>query len=536
MSSQNADAVDFRAPDASGAGTIAVSSLHRGAAFMSSRLSLLVDLASLLGREVDFDALLSTACERLAGALSAERATIWLVDADRGDLFARARVLPEGGELRQPLERGISGHVARTGEVVRIADVTKDARFDRSIDKTTGYTTRSMLVAPIREDARAPIRGVVQILNRLPQDGRHDGALGGSFDAEDEKYLVALGTQLARALSLTTLRAADASGPGVTLRGPFNRIVGTSSELTRVYERVALAAQTDATVLLRGATGTGKGLFARAIHVNSKRQAGPFVTVDCTTLPSQLVESELFGHERGAFTGAEKRVLGKVEHAHGGTLFLDEIGDLPLDVQGKFLRLLQERAFERVGGRSTVEADVRIVCATHRDLEEGVASGKFREDLYYRLRVVEIELPSLAARGPDEVEALARHFADMYAQKYDRPRPRFEDEALAALRAHDWPGNVRELEHWIESAIVLSPKGIISRSAVPEPRTKKASKAGTDGNGGIAIPPGISLDDASRTYAEAILKSCAGNKALAAKKLGIGRNTLARLLKRGDAG
>ncbi|MEO9233553.1 MAG: sigma 54-interacting transcriptional regulator, partial [Polyangiaceae bacterium] len=302
--------------------TLGLTVPSHGQAFMSSRLSLLVDLASLLGREVDFDALLSTACERLAGALSADRATIWLVDAERGDLFARARVLPEGGELRQPIERGISGHVARTGEVVRIEDVTRDARFDRSIDKTTGYTTRSMLVAPIREDARAPIRGVVQLLNRA----------NGGFDADDEKYLVALATQLARALSLTTLRAADASGPGVTLRGPFNRIVGTSSELTRVYERVALAAGTDATVLLRGGTGSGKGLFARAIHVNSKRQAGPFVTVDCTTLPSQLVESELFGHERGAFTGADRKVLGKVEHAHGGTLFLDEIGDLPIDM------------------------------------------------------------------------------------------------------------------------------------------------------------------------------------------------------------
>ncbi|MEO8800600.1 MAG: sigma 54-interacting transcriptional regulator, partial [Polyangiaceae bacterium] len=405
------------------AGTLRVAPLGRGVTFMSSRLSLLVDLASLLGREVDFDALLSTACERLATALSAERATIWLVDADRGDLFARARVLPEGGELRQPLARGISGHVARTGEVVRIADVAKDARFDRSIDKTTGYTTRSMLVAPIRENAKAPIRGVVQTLNRQ----------GGAFDADDEKYLVALGTQLARALSLTTLRAADASEPGVTLRGPFNRIVGTSSELTRVYDRVALAAQTDATVLLRGGTGTGKGLFARAIHVNSRRQSGPFVTVDCTTLPSQLVESELFGHERGAFTGADRRVLGKVEHAHGGTIFLDEIGDLPLDVQGKFLRLLQDRAFERIGGRATVQADVRIVCATHRDLEDAVAQGRFREDLYYRLRVVEIELPSLAARGGDEIEALARHFADMYTQRYDRPRPRFDKDALAAL-------------------------------------------------------------------------------------------------------
>ncbi|HEX7666287.1 MAG TPA: sigma-54-dependent Fis family transcriptional regulator, partial [Polyangiaceae bacterium] len=461
---------------------------------MSSRLSLLVDLASLLGREVDFDALLSTACERLAGALSAERATIWLVDADRGDLFARARVLPEGGELRQPIARGISGHVARTGEVVRIADVAKDARFDRSIDKTTGYTTKSMLVAPIREDAKAPIRGVVQILNR------HHGA----FDEDDEKYLVALGTQLARALSLTTLRAADASGPGVTLRGPFNRIVGTSSELTRVYERVALAAQTDATVLLRGSTGTGKGLFARAIHVNSKRQSGPFVTVDCTTLPSQLVESELFGHERGAFTGAEKRVLGKVEHAHGGTLFLDEIGDLPPDVQGKFLRLLQDRAFERVGGRATVEADVRIVCATHRNLEEAVAQGRFREDLYYRLRVVEIELPSLAARGGDEVEALARHFADMYAQKYDRPRPKFEKDALVALRAHDWPGNVRELEHWIESAVVLAPNGVIGRAVLPEPRaTGSETRGAKSSTPTISVPAGVSLDEASQVYAEA---------------------------------
>ena len=492
-------------------------------AFMSSRLSLLVDLASLLGREVDFDALLSTACERLASALSADRATIWLVDADRGDLFARARVLPEGGELRQPIERGISGHVARTGEVVRIEDVTRDARFDRSIDKTTGYTTRSMLVAPIREDVRAPIRGVVQLLNRKGSDG-------GGFDSDDEKYLVALATQLARALSLTTLRAADASEPGVTLRGPFNRIVGTCGELTRVYERVALAAETDATVLLRGSTGTCKGLFARAIHVNSKRQAGPFVTVDCTTLPSQLVESELFGHERGAFTGADRKVLGKVEHAQGGTLFLDEIGDLPIDVQGKFLRLLQDRAFERVGGRTTVQADVRIVCATHRDLEDQVATGKFREDLYYRLRVVEIELPSLAARGADEVETLARHFAEMYATKYERPKPSFDAAALAKIRAHDWPGNVRELEHWIESAVVLAPRGIITASVLPTPRVR-AGKAAPGAT--IPIPEGVSLDDASRAYAEAVVRACNGNKALAAKKLGVGRNTLARLLKRG---
>src|SRR4029077_9375953 len=210
--------------------------------------------------------------------------------------------------------------------------------------------------------------------------------------------------------------------------------VGRSAELTKVYERIALAAQTDASVLLRGETGTGKGLFARAIHVNSGRQTGPFVTVDCTTLPPQLVESELFGHERGAFTGADRRVPGRVEMAEGGTLFLDEIGDLPLDMQGKFLRLLQDRTFERVGGRQTMTADVRVVCATHQDLERLVEEGKFREDLYYRIRVVEIEIPPLRKRGEDEIEQLARHFADMYAKRYRRPAPTFAPDVLAILR------------------------------------------------------------------------------------------------------
>ncbi len=289
-----------------------------------SRLSLLVDLSSLLAREVDLDSLLASACERLSQALEADRASIWLVDSEQGDLVTRVALLPEVPELRQPLQRGIAGYVARTGETVRVDDAARDDRFDPSADRATGYTTRSMLVVPIREHARAPVRGVVQLLNRE----------GGPFGDEDERYLEALATQLGRALALTTLRAADASEPGVTLRGPFNRIIGRSDAMKKVYERIGLAAQTDASVLLCGETGTGKGLFARAIHVNSPRQGGPFVTVDCTTLPAQLVESELFGHERGAFTGAERRVRGKVEMAHEGTLFLDEIGELPKRCRG----------------------------------------------------------------------------------------------------------------------------------------------------------------------------------------------------------
>jgi len=505
---------------------------------MVNRLSLLVDLASLLTREVDFDALLTTACERVAEALAAERATIWLVDAEHGDLVSRVALLPELPALRLPLERGIAGWVARTGDCVRIADAASDPRFDPSVDKATGYTTRAILAVPIREEGRGPVRGVVQVLNRAPRSG----SLSAEFDEEDEKYLVALATQIARAFSLTTLRPAEPSSAGLTLRGPFNRIVGRSDELRAVYERVTLAAQTDATVLLRGETGTGKGLFSRAIHVNSARQAGPFVTVDCTTLPVQLVESELFGHERGAFTGADRRVPGKVEMAQGGTLFLDEIGDLPHDVQGKLLRFLQERTFERVGGRQTLSADVRVVCATHQDLERLVAEGKFREDLYYRIRVVEIEIPPLRARGVAEVEQLAHHFADMYAKRYKRPAPELSNDAVAVLRAHTWPGNVRELEHWIESAVVLAPDGRIGSTHLPRAR-KPLTSPGTiasptttaspsPSTSGVGIPLGLTLEEATRRYVSATLDACDGNKAEAARRLEIGRNTIGRMFNR----
>jgi Nif-specific regulatory protein len=500
---------------------------------MVNRLSLLVDLASLLTREVDFGTLLATTCERVADALSAERATIWLVDAERGDLVSRVAILPELPALRLPLGQGIAGWVARTGEAVRIADASKDERFDSSVDRTTGYTTRSILAVPIQEGG--PVRGVVQVLNR-----RNAEVPGGllTFDEDDEKYLLALAGQIARAFSLTTLRPANEGGPGLTLRGPFNRIVGRSHQLRAVYERVTLAAQTDATVLLRGETGTGKGLFSRAIHVNSARQAGPFVTVDCTTLPIQLVESELFGHERGAFTGADRRVPGRVELAQGGTLFLDEIGDLPLDVQGKLLRFLQERTFERVGGRQTLTADVRVVCATHQDLERRVAEGLFREDLYYRIRVVEIEIPPLRDRGEAEVERLAVHFADMYAKRYKRPAVVFAPEALAVMRTHTWPGNVRELEHWVESAVVLAPDGRIGTPHLPVAR-KQMTRPSSPGlpspttlpTPGSAIPLGLTLEEATRRYVAATVEACDGNKAEAARRLDVGRNTIGRVLK-----
>jgi transcriptional regulator with GAF, ATPase, and Fis domain len=492
----------------------------RSGSLTTSRLSLLVDLSSALARRVELDGLLQTACERIAQALRAERATIWLVDADENELVARLALAVPQGELRQPIGRGIAGHVAESGEPLRVDDAASDRRFDPTTDRATGFVTHSVLAVPIREGAGAPVRGVLQALNRVQ----------GTFDADDESFLLALGAQLALALSMTTLRAADASERGLTLRGPFNGVVGRSPAMAEVYRRISLASQTDAGVLLSGETGTGKGLLARAVHDNSARQAGPFVTLDCTTLAAQLVDSELFGHERGAFTGAERRVQGRVELAHGGTLFLDEVGELPLEAQGKLLRFLQERKFERVGGRETHEVDVRLIAATHRDLARAVNEGRYRQDLYYRLKIVEIEVPPLRARGPTEIAILAQHFAELYARRYSRPTPRFEPDVQVALGAHAWPGNVRELEHFVESAIALSPDGVIRQELVPGSWRRPAEPSATAG--AVSLPFGLSLEEASRRYVEATIEHAGGNKTEAARVLEVGRNRIARLLKR----
>jgi len=483
------------------------------------KLSLLLDLGAMLGREVELDALLSALGARIARVMRAERATVYLVDGATGELRSRVADLPEIDEIRLPVGKGVAGLVAENGEVVNVRDAANDPRHFAGVDRETGYTTKTILAAPIRDGHRA-IRGVVQVLNKLDEP---------AFSEEDEAFLKALAAQVALAFEGTTLRPDERTPRGVPLRGPFNHIVGASAPMRKVYEQIVRAAATDATVLLRGETGVGKGLFARAIHANCKRHAGPMVMVDCTTLPSALVESELFGHERGAYTGADQMVPGKVETAEGGTLFLDEVGELPASAQAKLLRFLQDRTFERVGGRKTLQANVRIVAATHRKLEDQVARGELRQDLFYRLRVVEIEIPTLRARGGDEIMALAHHFLSLYARRHGRASIAIGEAANIALRMHDWPGNVRELEHAIERAVVLCPGDVI------EPEHLGLVTLGTSGTsnrpaapGSIAMPLGLTLAEAERRYAEATIAAQAGNLTRAAEVLGVGRNTLKR--------
>ena len=481
------------------------------------KLELLIDLGAMIAREVELDELLTTFGERVARAMSADRATLWLVDAATDELISRVANLPELDELRLPIGHGIAGHVARVGQLVNIRDAVADQRWAPEIDQRTGYTTTSMLCAPIVERS-GPLRGVIQVLN----------ATAGAFSERDEEYLGILAEQIARALEYTSLRGAD-SPRGVPVRGRFNHIVGSSPAMLAVYDLVLRAATTDATVMLHGETGTGKGLFARAIHVNSKRRDGPLVYVDCTNLPATLVESELFGHERGAYTGADSRVVGKVELADGGTLFLDEIGELPLHLQGKLLRFIQERQFERVGGRDTLDSNARIVAATNRDLGEMVETGSFRSDLYYRIRVLDIGLPPLRARGAGEILMLAEHFLTVYRRRYQRPQLTLSPAARAALVGHTWPGNVRELEHAIERAVVLSDSALLDAEALGLLAIGEGRSQAGDG---VIVPHELSLDDAELRYAEATLERHDGNRSAAARALGISRNRLARLLKR----
>jgi two-component system response regulator HydG len=311
---------------------------------------------------------------------------------------------------------------------------------------------------------------------------------------------------------------------------PFAELRGSSPALRATIDRATrVAAHRDVTVLIGGETGTGKELLARALHAGGPRRDGAFVAVNCAAIPAQLLESELFGHERGAFTDAHRAKPGLFEEADGGTLFLDEIGHLPLALQGKLLRALDERRVRRVGATQDRAVDVRIMAATHVDLRAAVARGEFREDLFYRLNVVHLVMPPLRERGDDIVQ-LARAFAGALAARYGLPQPRLSAEVRTVLLAHSWPGNVRELRHAVERALLLSPPGTLSASELAPAGTPAAAPRA---DGGIRFPAPLAeiLHEAARSA----VALADGNKSAAARLLGISRARLQRLLDREES-
>jgi two-component system NtrC family response regulator len=290
------------------------------------------------------------------------------------------------------------------------------------------------------------------------------------------------------------------------------------SKVARTIERVA---NTDVSVMLLGASGTGKELLAKGVHQASRRRAGGFVAINCAAIPENLLEAELFGYEKGAFTGAIKTTEGKIELAHGGTLFLDEVGDIPLPLQVKLLRFLQERVIERIGGRKPIAVDTRIVCATHQNLEEMIAAGTFREDLYYRLAEIVVRIPSLAERHGDAA-LLAKHFLARFAREMNPSVKGFAPGALAAIESWTWPGNVRELENRLKRAVIMADGKLITAEDLD------LARASADG---LPVNLKAARESADRQVIRKALAQTDGNISSAAKLLGISRPTLYDLLK-----
>lgn len=306
-------------------------------------------------------------------------------------------------------------------------------------------------------------------------------------------------------------------------RNRYDRIIGKSQKMVELMDTVSQVAPTKASVLITGESGVGKELVADAIHELSNRSKGPFIKVHCAALTASLLESELFGHEKGSFTGAVKEKKGRFELADGGTIFLDEIGEIDAQTQVKLLRVLQERQFERVGGEKSITVDVRIVCATNRDLPKEIEKGNFREDLYYRLNVVHLDVPPLRERK-DDIPLLMTSFLQQFNSENGRSIEAFSNQAKRALLGYEWPGNIRELRNCIESAVVFARTSVIEVEDLPV-HIGKAQNASS-----ISLEVGITLAEAEKQLIISTLASCAGNKTKAAEVLGIGRKTLHRKL------
>ena len=493
-----------------------------------TRLTSLIEINQLLMSTVETDDLLRAIIKSAIRLFSVEACSIGLIDeATQQVAFAFSSGGAKVEEFRIAVGQGIAGWVAQTGQEVLSNDVSRDPRFFQGIDQQTGFRTKSVLCAPLKQHDY--ITGVIEAMNTTLPTG---------FTPEDLQLLTAFGslaaTALSRAKAFVAVRNTNVAVQE-TIRDRYQLVVGASVVMQDTLRMARTAAVTTSTVLLLGESGTGKEVVARAIHQWSPRAEQPFVAVNCTALTPDLLESELFGHERGAFTGAIAQKKGKFELADGGTIFLDEIGDLPPNLQVKLLRVLQDREFQRVGGVKNIHVDVRILAATNRDLPQAMQKGAFREDLYYRLNVVSLTLPPLRERRED-IPVLVQYFVAHYCHEMTRTVMRIDSEALSRLHAYAWPGNVRELQNVIERAVALSPGPAITVADLPlevrhDAMTQLVTSSplvGIDDN----LPLAEALDAFTRAKVRRTLEVAGGNQTVAAQLLGMPQSNLSRLMKR----
>ena len=435
-------------------------------------------------------------------------------------------VIEDEPKMRRVLELQLAdqGFVAQTAPDAEIAlQMLSKQPYDLVVTdfKLPGMSGLEFLQAAKRVDANIPViimtaYGTVESAVEAMKAGASDYVLKPFSLAE-------LVLVIRKELDATRLREENRSlREALGLKYKYDNIIAQSEKMQAVLRLVERVAPTNATVLIGGESGVGKDLIARAIHHHSQRASGPFIKINSTAIPENLLESELFGYEKGAFTGATTSKPGKFELADKGTLFLDEIGDIPPATQVKLLRVLQEREFERVGGTKTLKVDVRLIAATNRDLRAALEEGTFREDLYYRLNVVAIDIPSLREHKED-IPALVNFFLGKYAKEMEKTPKKITPAAMKVLREFHWPGNVRELENVIQRAVALSSNEVIDvgdiQIDVPVPR-----QAGVGSN--HLLPPGMTLDQWEEEAIREALRQANGNKSQAARSLGLSRNAL----------
>lgn len=462
--------------------------------------------------------LLMRMAEAATRLLEADRASIFLWDRPNKTIVGRPALGVASGELRLPDHVGIVGQVIQTGEPRRVSGELDAREIDRAVDRQTGYRTRTILCVPL-VSPRGERLGAFEVLNKKT----------GVFSYEDQLALVELASYAAVALQntqqLTDLLERHERMVSEAARG--TELVGESPAIQAVRATVRRIAETDLTVLLLGENGTGKEVVARSIHFGSRRRKHPFLAVNCAALAETLLESELFGHEKGAFTDAHEARPGKFELAEGGTLFLDEIGDMSLAGQAKLLRVLEEKTIVRVGGSRPIHADVRILAATNQKLAELVRAKRFREDLYFRLNVVSLELPPLRERG-DDVRLLADHFLGLFCRRAGRRALPFSGMARKRLEAHAWPGNVRELRNLMERLAYLTSGERIEAEDL-------AFILSPSGSSEEWFSSSLDLNDAThafqRKYIQRAIELARGNVSQAAASLGVHRSNLYRKMK-----
>ena len=479
------------------------------------KLTTLVEISQALSGTLDQKAALHRVLEILENHHGFVSSAVTLLRPESREIYIEAAsgLTQEGRRVRYRLGEGITGRVVESGKPVVVPQASNEPLFLGRAAQTRKLSRQEItfICVPITLN-RKSIGALAGVL-RYKKDRDYDRGV---------KFLRVVASMIAQALKvhqMVELEKQRLLDENIHLRQElkqrydFSNIIGNSGPMRQVYEQISQVAPTNTTVLIRGESGTGKEMIAHAIHYNSARASKPFIKVACAALPESLIESELFGYEKGAFTGASSRKKGRFEIAEGGTLFLDEIGELSQATQIKLLRVLQEREYERLGGIETIKANVRLITATNKDLERAMREGAFREDLYYRLNVFTIYLPPLRERRPDILE-LAEHFVDKYARQHHKRIKRISTPAIDMLTSYHWPGNVRELENCIERTLLVCDGNVIHGHHLP-PTLQTASASDTVTR--------LSLTAAIEAYEKDLiqdaLKTSRGNRARAAKLL-----------------